>query len=145
LRAAIAAAAKKQHRLPDIFSLLSEGELAQELAGCLQAVALPSWVPKTALVRRAPAPWGRQHDAIFRPVSSPGGVHDPLLAARLVAGTRGPVFIRDAAPSLSHLLSESGSPTLACRGTFELWLPLRPEHAHTLRCPTTTPARRPAP
>ncbi len=37
---------------------------------------------------------------------------------------RGPVFMRDAAPTLTHLLDLFGGATPS--GTWELWLPVRP-------------------
>jgi hypothetical protein len=59
----------------------------------------------------------------------------PLLAARLVSAMRGPVFMRDAAPTLAHLLDLFGGTTPS--GTWELWLPVRPG---TVRPPATAPS-----
>jgi hypothetical protein len=116
---------------------MPEGALVQELTERLESVAWPAWVPRVAFVlprgediatavdrRRAPAP--------------PHGVTCPLLSARLVAAVRGPVFLRDAAPSLSGLLDlwTDAAPT----AHWELWLPVRPGTVIPVPAIDATPA-----
>jgi hypothetical protein len=48
----------------------------------------------------------------------------PLQAARLVSAVRGAVFLRDAAPALTHLLTLWGGEVVS--GSWQLWLPVRP-------------------
>jgi hypothetical protein len=66
---------------------------------------------------------------------APKGVACPLLAARLVSAIRGPVFLRDAAPALSNLLSLWSGATPS--GTWEIWLPVQPGQVQ----PVTTATR----
>ena len=102
---------------------LPEGELVRELTSRLESVEWPRWVPRVGMV----TPIGLDIAAGMqrqRPPKPPKGIVCPLLAARMVSAIRGPVFMRDAAPTLTHLLDLfCGTST---SWTWELWLPLRP-------------------
>lgn len=110
---------------------LSEGALVQELAARLEAVEWPGWVPRVAFV----TPLGKDIATGVDPATpgAPAGVACPLLAARLVAGIRGPAFLRGAAPTLSNLLNLWGGATPS--GTWELWLPVEPGRVRPLPPP----------
>ena len=102
---------------------LPEGELVRELTSRLEAVEWPHWVPRIGMV----TPFGM--DVAIGvvpqpPPRAPKGVTCPLLAARVVSAIRGPVFMRDMAPSITHLLDLFGGTTPS--GIWELWLPVRP-------------------
>lgn len=106
----------------DRVEALPEGALVQELTERIESVAWPAWVPRVAFV----LPLGEDIAAAVdrrRAPEPPSGVTCPLLCARLVAAVRGPVLLRDAAPSLSGLLDLwIGAPA----AHWELWLPVRP-------------------
>lgn len=107
----------------DRIASLPEGELVRELTSRLESVEWPQWVPRIAMV----TPFGLDLAAAVdrsHPPRAPQGVASPLLAARVVSAIRGPVFMRDAAPSLTHLL-DLFSGTVPS-GAWELWLPVRP-------------------
>jgi hypothetical protein len=113
---------------------LPEGELVKELTSRLESVEWPHWVPRIGMV----TPFGMDIAVGMdrqRPPKTPKGVTCPLLSARVVSAIRGPVFMRDTAPTLTHLLDLFGSTTPS--GTWELWLPVRPG---TVRSPATTPS-----
>ncbi len=100
---------------------LTEAALLDELTRQLLALPWPDWVPPVAMAQ----PLGQDPAlGLSRKPPVPTGVDCPLLAARLVSAIRGPVFLRRASPSLTHLLDLQGGdvPSL----TWELWLPLRP-------------------
>jgi len=112
---------------------LPEGELVRELTSRLESVEWPHWMPPVGMVtplgidtavgvlrRKAPQP--------------PSGIACPLLAAKVVSAIRGPVFVRDAPPTLTHLLDLFGAATPS--GVWELWLPVRPA---TPRPPASMP------
>ncbi len=108
-------------------------ELACELSVRLLAIEWPAWVPRIAVAM----PLGSDPDCGVdrrRPPDPPRGITCALLAARVVAALRGPVFMRDAAPALGYLLDPIGSTKPS--GTWELWLPVRPG---TVRPPATAP------
>lgn len=114
---------------------LPEGALVQELAVRLESIEWPDWVPRVAFAM----PFGSDIGAGIdrkKPPEAPGGVGCPLLAARLVSAIRGPVFLRDAAPTLSNLLNLWGGTTPS--GTWEIWLPIRPGQAKPV--PAATPS-----
>lgn len=118
----------------DRVGALPEGELVKELTSRLESVEWPHWVPRVGMV----TPLGMDIAVGMdrqRPPGPPKGVACPLLAARLVSAMRGPVFMRDAAPTLTHLLDLFGGTTSS--GTWELWLPVRPG---TVRPPATVPS-----
>lgn len=102
---------------------LREGELVHELMQRLEAIAWPQWVPPMAYARACPADIADAFNRDLIP-ELPPGITNPLLAARLVAGIRGAVFMRNAAPSLRSLLSFHSDPTPSM--TWELWRPVRP-------------------
>jgi len=113
---------------------LPEGELVKELTSRLESVEWPHWVPRIVMV----TPFGMDIAVgmdRLRPPKTPKGVTCPLLSARVVSAIRGPVFMRDMAPTLTHLLDLFGSTTPS--GTWELWLPVRPG---TVRPPATAPS-----
>ena len=111
---------------------LPEGALVQELAARLESIEWPKWVPRVAFV----IPFGTDIATDQRKApDAPKGVACPLLAARLVSAIRGPVFLRDAAPALSNLLSLWSGATPS--GTWEIWLPVQPGQVQ----PVTTATR----
>ena len=102
---------------------LPESELVAELTSRLECVGWPHWVPRVGMV----TPLGSDIAAgvsRLRAPKPPTGIVCPLLAARVVSAIRGPVFMRDAAPTLTHLLDLFGGTTPS--GIWELWLPTRP-------------------
>jgi len=108
---------------------LPEGDLVRELTAGLESTPWPSWVPRVAFV----IPLGNDIAASIdrnKPPDAPKGIGCPLQAARLVAGIRGPVFLRDAAPSLANLLNLWGGATPS--GTWEIWLPVAPGRVRPL-------------
>jgi hypothetical protein len=114
---------------------LPESELVKELTFRLESVEWPRWVPRVGMV----TPLG--YDSAvgvsrLQAPKPPEGIVCPLLAARVVSALRGPVFMRDAAPTLTHLLDLFGGTTPS--GTWELWLPVRPG---TVRSPATAPSK----
>ena len=107
----------------DAVGELGEAELVSELTSRIGSVVWPAWVPRACMVM----PFGNDVAAGvdgLAPARSPNGVACPLLAARLVSAMRGPVFLRDGAPSLARLLDLFSGTTPS--GVFELWLPVRP-------------------
>jgi len=108
---------------------MPEGDLVQELAARIEAIEWPKWAPRVAFV----TPLGNDVATGIdrtKPPEAPRGVVCPLLAARLVSGIRGPVFLRDAAPALSNLLNLWGGATPS--GTWEFWLPVLPGRVRPL-------------
>lgn len=103
--------------------VLSEPAVVAALTEVLQALPWPAWVPAVCLVRSLGADIARGFE--LEPPDPPRhAVADPLLAARLASAIRGPVFLRDAAPALSCLLTLNRPPVPS--GCWDLWLPLRP-------------------
>ncbi|MBK6803300.1 MAG: hypothetical protein IPG83_17960 [Novosphingobium sp.] len=102
---------------------LGEAELVTELTSRIGSVDWPAWVPRACMVMHLGSDIAVGMDRL-QPAKPPKGVACPLLAARLVSAMRGPVFMRDAAPSLARLLDLFSDTTPA--GIFELWLPVRP-------------------
>lgn len=99
---------------------LPEGALVSELAERLQAVPWPAWVPAVGFG----APLGMDPATALRyerRPPAPPPLACPLLAARLISGLRGKVFMRDAAPTLTRLLDlwRGESPS----GVWEFWTP----------------------
>jgi len=114
---------------------LGEAALVEELLTLLPTAPWPGWVPRVACAR----PLGRdiaQGRGGSRPPSPPPGVDCPLLAARLVSAVRGAVFLRDAAPALTHLLTLWGGEVAS--GSWQLWLPVRPGQDNPLRPQSST-------
>jgi len=110
-------------------SKLPEGDLVRELTARLESTPWPGWVPRVAFV----VPLGNEIAAGVdrrKPPDAPKGIGCPLLAARLVAAIRGPVFLRDAAPTLANLLNLWGGATPS--GTWQLWLPVAPGRVRPL-------------
>ncbi len=108
---------------------LPEGELVRELTAGLEATPWPAWVPRLAFV----IPFGKDIAAGVdheMPPQAPEGIGCPLLAARVVAAIRGPVFLRDAAPTLASLLKPGGGTTPS--GSWEIWLPVTPGRVRPL-------------
>lgn len=102
---------------------LPEGALVSELAERLQAVPWPAWVPVVGFG----APLGMDPTTALRyerRPPAPPPLACPLLAARLISGLRGKVFMRDAAPTLTRLLDlwRGESPS----GVWEFWTPRTP-------------------
>jgi len=102
---------------------LPEGALVSELAERLQAVPWPAWVPVVGFG----APLGMDPATALRyerRPPAPPPLACPLLAARLISGLRGKVFMRDAAPTLTRLLDlwRGESPS----GVWEFWSPRTP-------------------
>ena len=107
----------------DAVGELGEAELVSELTSRIGSVGWPAWVPRACMVM----PFGSDIAAgvdRMEPAKPPQGVLCPLLAAKLVSAMRGPVFMRDGAPSVARLLDLFGGATPS--GIFELWLPVRP-------------------
>jgi hypothetical protein len=114
---------------------LGEAALVEELLTLLPTAPWPGWVPRVACAR----PLGRdiaQGRGGSRPPSPPPGVDCPLLAARLVSAVRGAVFLRDAAPALTHLLTLWGGEVVS--GSWQLWLPVRPGQDNPMRTQPST-------
>jgi hypothetical protein len=114
---------------------LGEAALVEELLTRVSTVPWPGWVPRVACAR----PLGRdiaQGQGGSCPPSPPPGVDCPLLAARLVSAVRGAVFLRDAAPALTHLLTLWGGEVAS--GSWQLWLPVRPGQDNPLRPQSST-------
>jgi hypothetical protein len=109
---------------------LPQGALVDELLRRLESTAWPHWVPRVACAIALGADIAAGVDQ-GRPPAPPTGVGCPLLAARLVAAIRGPVFMRDAPPALSNLLHLCRGRTPA--GIWEIWLPVRPGQVRPLR------------
>ena len=102
---------------------LPEGALVSELAERLQAVPWPAWVPAVGFG----APLGMDPTTALRyerRPPAPPPLACPLLAARLISGLRGKVFMRDTAPTLTRLLDlwRGESPS----GVWEFWTPRTP-------------------
>lgn len=102
---------------------LPEAALVRELTARLESTAWPGWVPRVAFVVPLGDDLPKGADR-RRPPDAPGGVGCPWLAARLVAAIRGPVFLRDAAPTLANLLNLWSGATPA--GAWAIWLPVTP-------------------
>jgi hypothetical protein len=122
--AAVRAASARKRRSPrtELIRLadLPEGALVSELAERLQAVPWPAWVPAVGFG----APLGMDPATALRyerRPPAPPPLACPLLAARLISGLRGQVFMRDAAPTLTRLLDlwRGESPS----GIWEFWTP----------------------
>jgi hypothetical protein len=108
---------------------LPEGVLVRELTARLESAPWPGWVPRVAFV----VPLGNDIATGIdrkKPPDARKGIGCPLLAARLVSAIRGPVFLRDAAPTLANLLNLWGGATPS--GTWEIWLPVAPGRARPL-------------
>ena len=102
---------------------LSEGPLLNELAERLQAVPWPAWVPAVGFGQYLAMDPACAVRSPRRPPTTPV-LACPLLAARLVSGLRGAVFLRDAAPTLTRLLTLWHGDTPS--GSWELWTPRTP-------------------
>jgi hypothetical protein len=114
-----AAALRTMPNLSDV----TDAMLLDELASRLQAVPWPRWVPPLAVNQYV----GSDIAAFVGsdvPQVPTDAVTCPLLAARIVAGFRGPIFMRDRPPALTHLIAghSPGHPSM----TWELWIPVRP-------------------
>ena len=99
-----------------------EGPLVGELAERLASVPWPQLVPPVgfgAYLAMDPAAAARGQ---ARAPAAPA-LACPLLAARLIAGLRGRVFMRDAPPTLSQLLDLWQGD--ARSGSWEFWTPVR--------------------
>ncbi len=107
----------------DAVGELGEAELVSELTSRIGSLVWPAWVPRACMVMPLGSDIAAGVDGLT-PAKRPKGVVCPLLAARLVSAMRGPVFLRDGAPSLARLLDLFGGTTPS--GIFELWLPVRP-------------------
>lgn len=125
--ASVTAASARKRRSPrtELIRLadLPEGALVSELAERLQAVPWPAWVPAVGFG----APLGMDPATALRyerRPPAPPPLSCPLLAARLISGLRGKVFMRDAAPTLTRLLDlwRGESPS----GVWEFWTPRTP-------------------
>lgn len=125
----------------DRVAALSESALVHELAAWLTATALPTWVPRVAFVKQ-PDGDATNDDGVAGTPAASGGIRRPLLAARLIAAMRGPVFMRDAAPSLTYLLNlwDGNVPM----GTWEIWLPIEPGRVRPAPCANASPQRNPS-
>lgn len=120
---------------------LPEGALIQELTTLLESIEVPAWVPQAAFVLPLASDIAMLANR-DRPPAAPEGVACPLLAARLVAAIRGPVFLRKAAPGLSNLMNlQSGAiPSRA----WDIWLPVEPGRVQPLAASThANPGARP--
>jgi len=102
---------------------LPEGPLLRELAERLQAVPWPAWVPAVGFGQYLAMDPACAVRSPRRPPATPE-LACPLLAARLVSGLRGAVFLRDAAPTLTRLLTLWHGDTPS--GSWELWTPRTP-------------------
>jgi hypothetical protein len=99
-----------------------EGALVGELAARLASVPWPEWVPPVGFgVYLAMDPAAAAHGEARAP--APPALACPLLAARLIAGLRGRVFMRDAPPTLSRLLDLWRGDEWS--GHWEFWRPVR--------------------
>ena len=123
--AAAASARKRRSPRTELIRLadLPEGALVSELAERLQAVPWPAWVPVVGFG----APLGMDPTTALRyerRPPAPPPLACPLLAARLISGLRGKVFMRDTAPTLTRLLDlwRGESPS----GVWEFWTPRTP-------------------
>lgn len=103
---------------------MGEGALVDELVGWFRSMPWPDWVPPVGFIVA-----GRQEpgDGSVDAQQAPR-VRCPLLAARLITGMRGTVFLRDAAPALSSLLVKNEREA-AVYGVRDLWLPITPGRA----------------
>jgi hypothetical protein len=119
---------------------LGEGALLQELAARLEEIPLAPWVPPVAVaISMGQDPCQRVFERQV-PATPTHAVTCPLLTARLVAGIRGTVFLREAPPTLSQLLTLWS--TSVPSGAWELWLPLAPAR---YQCVPSTDLNRHAP
>jgi hypothetical protein len=107
----------------DRLASASDAAIVNELPACLASVAWPEWVPAVdfAMPLGQDVATGVFVDDVPPP---PEGVTCPLLAVRLIAAIRGPVFLRNAAPTLSSLLGLRHGPTRL--PTVEIWRPITP-------------------
>lgn len=115
---------------------LPESALVHELTARLESFEWPDWVPRVAFARSFACDPAACIDMGYPP-DTPIGVACPLLAARLVSAICGPVFLRDAAPSLANLLHLWGGNTPS--GTWEIWLPIRPGRMRLIPAATPSP------
>ncbi len=125
----------------DAVGELAEAELVAELTSRIGSVGWPAWVPRACMVMHLSSDIAAGVDGLA-PARPPQGVVCPLLAARLVSAMRGPVFLRDGAPSLARLLDLFSDTTPS--GVFELWLPVRPGSVRPVEpgpAPRTSSAR----
>ncbi len=112
----------------DRIAQVPEGELVHELGERIASIAWPAWAPRVAFVAPPDDARDPRHDE--RPRRATRVVHSPLLAARLVAAIREPVFLRNAAPTLANLLDlPRGS---APPRTWQIWLPVAPGRVRPL-------------
>lgn len=102
---------------------LSEADLVSELAEQLQSVPWPTWAPPIGFAQYLAIDAAIGIDRSMPP-PPPSAVRCPLLTARVIAGIRGTVFVRDAAPTLANLLTlwDGSTPS----GVWEIWMPIRP-------------------
>lgn len=99
-----------------------EGALVGELAERLASVPWPEWVPPVGFgVYLGMDPAAAALCQARAP--APPAFACPLIAARLIAGLRGRVFMRDAPPTLSRLLDLWQGDTRS--GCWEFWTPVR--------------------
>jgi hypothetical protein len=99
-----------------------EGALVGELAERLASLPWPEWVPPVGFgVYLAMAPAAAALGEARAPATPV--LACPLLAARLIAGLRGRVFMRDAPPTLSRLLDLWRGDEWS--GNWEFWCPVR--------------------
>jgi hypothetical protein len=99
-----------------------EGPLVSELAERLASIPWPEWVPPVGFgVYLAMDPAAAALGQARAP--APPVLACPLLAARLIAGLRGRVFMRDAPPTLSRLLDLWRGDEWS--GHWEFWRPVR--------------------
>lgn len=117
---------------------LPEPVLIGELTDVLESTPWPDWVPPVAFAIPLACDIATRVDG-SQPPAPPAGVRCPLLAARLIAAMRGPVFLRDAAPTLTNLLGP-GNDARPSSGIYDLWLPVTPGSVRPLP-PATTPTK----
>ena len=99
-----------------------EGPLVGELAERLASVPWPQWAPPVGFgVYLGMDPAAAALCQARAP--APPALACPLIAARLIAGLRGRVFMRDAPPTLSRLLDLWQGDTRS--GCWEFWTPVR--------------------
>jgi hypothetical protein len=101
----------------------SDAQVVNELGQRLVAPSWPTEVPGIAIAEACSNHLPKGRDEHLTP-ERPDGIVDAVLAVRLASRIRGPLFLRDAAPSLSHLLELGQGPQPT--GSWRLWQAWRP-------------------